>query len=348
MKILIGDVSSYKTIILASFFKRNYPEIEVYTYDYKYFSKFIKTKYSEKHFVINKENIISEISSIVEKNNINLFFPVINSSLKKFWEKKHVFGKALNYLGNFSTFEILNNKKSLHSLAIKLGIKVPKIFSTINDAETPFIVKPTNLSSAEGVKYYFERPKVQIGSPEENLIIQEYVQGFGVGFSFYCKNGEIFNGYGHKRLTEYPISGGSSTYREFYFNDQMYKVSFQIVNYLKYTGFAMFEFKITPKNELYLIEVNPRIWGSINQGLVNGNNYFEQIIGLSKNNKEKFNKNLKTYVTPLVYLSFFQYALNLNFTPLLYFINNLKLNKADISIFNDPLGYLSTILRKLL
>ena len=106
----------------------------------------------------------------------------------------------------------------------------------------------------------------------------------------------------------------------------------------------MFEFKKTKSNELYLIEVNPRIWGSVNQGLQNNCNYFESLLG--KGQMPLRNKACKTFLSPLIYLSIAGYALKGNFLPIYTFLKNMGQNKADVSFVEDPLGWIS-ILAKL-
>ncbi len=82
----------------------------------------------------------------------------------------------------------------------------------------------------------------------------------------------------------------------------------------------MFEFKLKPNDELVLIEVNPRIWGSINQGLQNGVNYFEPILGASQTITEvKKKKDIKKYLSPQVYSSLFMYLLRGKFKSYNYF-----------------------------
>ena len=109
------------------------------------------------------------------------------------------------------------------------------------------------------------------------MVCQEYVAGKGCGYSVYCRNGEILQEYGHLRLAEYPTSGGSSVYRMGFMHPNMRPIAQEILNRIPWTGFAMFEFKLTPDNELVLIEVNPRIWGSINQALQDGIPFFSDV-----------------------------------------------------------------------
>ncbi len=348
MNILIGEISSYKAIVIARFIKRNYKDVKILTYDKKRRSNYIRSKYSEKHFYVNSANFEDELQLIIEENKIDFFFPVINNTLSNLIKNKDNYGKTLRYLGSASSFSILNHKVNLYNLAKELGIKVPNKFENLESAKFPFVVKPSNLSSAIGVHYVFDEKSLAKVNSNEDSIIQEYVEGTGVGYSFYCKDGKINHGYGHRRLAEIPVTGGSSTYRTYYHNNNMHDIASKIVKELNYTGFAMFEFKLTPNNELYLLEVNPRIWGSINQGIVDGNvNYFEAILGESTIKRPLRKRNINTYIAPLVYKSFIKYGLKLRFKSIFQFLINCYKNKADVGIFNDPKGYISTILRKI-
>ena len=345
--VLIGDISSYKAIVICRFIKSYYSQTEILTFDTKKFTKIIRTKYSAKHFVIDPSLMVEQIRSIVSDYQVNFFFPVINERLNMFWADKSNYTGTLDYLGDFSSYQILNDKGKLYQLASKLGIKVPQQYDSIEKSVFPYVIKPANLSSAKGV-LYIRGVKDLPGKVPDHLIIQQYIRGTGVGYSFYCKNGKILNGYGHKRLAEYPVSGGSSTYREGYQNREMIEIAAKMVAHLKYTGFAMFEYKLTPQNEIYLIEVNPRIWGSVNQGLENGVNYFEEMFGKPGIPMQKRKQELKTFLSPLIYSSLFGYSLKLKFKPILYFVKNMRYNSPDVSIIDDPKGYFSLLLRKLL
>jgi len=346
MNLLLGDISSYKAIIIAKFIRKNYPDYKIYSFDKRSFTKNVHTRYVDKHFLIKKYDVESFVK-IINEYKIDYFIPVINESLALFWKYKNKFNKSLDYLGSFDTYEILNDKLKVHALAKELKIKVPERFDNLESAIVPFIIKPTNLSSAKGVIYVNDISDIPKGIASKNVIIQQYVKGKGVGYSFYCKKGEIIHGYGHKRLAEYPITGGTSTYRTNYNNQDLYIAANRMVKKLNYTGFAMFEFKLTDTNELYLLEVNPRIWGSINQGLTNGYNYFEGIFGYPKSEIHIKKKPVNTYIGPLIYLSFLKYFLRLNLNPIMLFIKNIFTNVPDVSLIYDPKGYLSTIFRKL-
>ena len=66
--------------------------------------------YSYKNFIVTKNNYLLQLAEIIELNKIDFFFPVINDSLSQFWFNKEKFGPSLNYLGDYSSYEILNGK----------------------------------------------------------------------------------------------------------------------------------------------------------------------------------------------------------------------------------------------
>jgi len=350
--VLLGEISSYKSIVIARFFKKVYPQLKIVGYDYKKFTKSFHTKYCDKIILVknpkqNKQAHISSLTEIIKTHNIDLFLPVDSGMYGEYVKFNNLLGNTFSYIGDFKTYEQLHDKSKSQKLAEELFIRIPKIYNNINNSVIPFVIKPTNQSSAKGVQYInSEKDRLNVKlNLNEKYVFQEYVKGKGCGYSVFAKNGEIIIGHGHLRLAELPVSGGSSVYRDNFDNNEMKNIASKILKHTKWSGFAMFEFKLTPENEIILIEINPRIWGSINQGLQNGTNYFEAILGKIENN---INSNVKTYLSPSIYIALIKYMLKFNFKPLLVFIRSTFKNHVDVNFFSDPLGYLSMLLRKVL
>lgn len=351
MNILISDVSSFKAIVICKYLKEKYGNVNICSFDTRPFTKYFHTKYSDNHYIIERSTYLESVLDILRKNNIDLFIPIHSNEMDIVLQNKDKAEKALAYWGSYESFGILSDKDRLYELAKELNINVPKRFNEIEEAQVNCVIKPVNQSSARGVRYFFDQEKLDEAKSDlssmKDIIIQEYIQGEGIGYSVFAKNGKILSGFGHKRLAEYPVSGGSSVYRENYENEEIQAVSEKIIDATKWSGFAMFEFKLTPDNEIYLIEVNPRIWGSINQGLQNGVNYFEAILGEASFIVLSDKRSIKTYLSPLIYLSLLKYLQQLNFRPLFMFIGNAFQNRADVDILSDFKGWFGTILRNL-
>jgi predicted ATP-grasp superfamily ATP-dependent carboligase len=68
----------------------------------------------------------------------------------------------------------------------------------------------------------------------------------------------------HKRLREYPVTGGASTLRVSTWNKRLAEYSIKLLREMNWQGVAMVEFKLNEKNgSANLIEVNGRFWGSL-------------------------------------------------------------------------------------
>jgi len=97
------------------------------------------------------------------------------------------------------------------------------------------------------------------------LLIQERIQGAGVGI-FACFNrGEAVAYFSHRRIREKPPSGGVSVLRESFPVDAALKLySARLLQALQWHGVAMVEFKKDERRGGYkLMEVNGRFWGSL-------------------------------------------------------------------------------------
>lgn len=345
MNLLIGDASSYKAIVIAKYLKKNYDNINIIGFDKSNILKIIHSKYFDiiVNWDINLDASYEKLKNIIDEYSIDLMLPVNSNDLTLIMKNKYKLLKVLNYLGDLEAYEILNNKDKLNYLAKDLEIKVPQIYNNFESASIPFVIKPKNLSSSKGVKYIFTQKEKEEYDNDliKDMLFQEYIEGEGVGYSLFAKNGMSSIGYGHIRIAEYPVSGGSSVLRKSYNNSTIKLNSERIIKKLNWSGFVMFEYKLAKNGEVYLIEANPRIWGSINQGLQNKINYFEDLFGRINNNDLQMEKDVDTYLSPLLYFSLIQYILKFKFKPITNFISNFKNSKADVSFFNDPIGYIS-------
>jgi len=105
----------------------------------------------------------------------------------------------------------------------------------------------------------------------EMPLIQEYVHGEGYGVEVLFNHGEPRAIFMHRRLREYPITGGASTLRESIYNERMKNIALDLMESLEWHGVAMVEFKLDKKDgEPKLMEVNGRFWGSLALSIASG------------------------------------------------------------------------------
>ncbi|MHC2995812.1 MAG: ATP-grasp domain-containing protein [Candidatus Atribacteria bacterium] len=168
---------------------------------------------------------------------------------------------------------------------IYLGLK--KDLKNIN-IKLPIVVK-RNLEAGESLVRYVNNKidleyaidKFLNDESQDNMfpIIQEYIYGIGVGFFGFYQNGKLKRFYIHKRLREYPVSGGPSTAAKTFYHPRVFEYGKRILDKLNWNGIAMVEFKYNQKlDKLWLMEVNPKFWGSTELGLASGINFGELLI----------------------------------------------------------------------
>ncbi|MBR5854696.1 MAG: ATP-grasp domain-containing protein [Paludibacteraceae bacterium] len=351
MRVLLGEISSYKAIVIARYIQQRYPNVELWAYDNKPLIQHLHSRYVNKCAYIpytTLDDYIRRIATYIYENQIDVFIPVHSDFIGQILQHKHLFGCTLDYIGEYNDYVQLHEKNLLMQIANELQIDIPKTYPTIAEAQVPFVIKPTNLSSAKGVRYcHTIETKEQLKSiSPSGLICQEYIQGQGCGYELYCRNGKIIAEYGHLRLAEWPTTGGSSVLRKGYIHPKMRDVAEKILAQVSWTGFIMFEFKLTDDGRLVMIEANPRIWGSINQALQNDCKLFTAILGaptVSTSCEEK-----RTCLSPQVWLAMISYMCKGKWSSVKDYFKNLRITHSDVSVWEDISGVLSMIIRKLL
>lgn len=98
----------------------------------------------------------------------------------------------------------------------------------------------------------------------QGLLVQEFLPGHGEGLFLLARGGECLAAFAHRRLREKPPSGGVSVLREAVEPDpRLLAASQALIARLGLDGVAMVEFRCPPGEEPALMEINPRLWGSL-------------------------------------------------------------------------------------
>lgn len=201
--------------------------------------------------------------------------------------------------------QVARRKDKILRLSEKLGIPVPetwyvKNLSQLDSLKTnlpyPVVIKPKMGSGAIGV-FYPRNPEelvAQYMAVHQRFpypLIQELIpqEGSGFGASFLLdERGQVRASFMHKRLREYPVSGGASTLRESVRRDDVRDMGLSLLKALNWFGVAMVEFKLDPRDGIpKLMEVNPRFWGSLSLAIEAGVNFPYLLYLMSRGEKFK-------------------------------------------------------------
>jgi predicted ATP-grasp superfamily ATP-dependent carboligase len=186
--------------------------------------------------------------------------------------------------------EVCLNKGATMALAARLGLPHPRtdIAESAKDllaissdfAGREFVVKPVRGVGASGVRY---NPSFDTETAEAYwqtygpALVQDRIpaEGDGVGVSLlFGADGSCLAHFSHKRLQQYPNSGGPSTDRVGIDDPQLLERSLMLMRALNWRGVAMVEWKVDPRDGVAkLMEVNPRFWGSLELAVRSGVNF---------------------------------------------------------------------------
>jgi predicted ATP-grasp superfamily ATP-dependent carboligase len=108
------------------------------------------------------------------------------------------------------------------------------------------------------------RKQIEQWLPFTTVLRQEYVSGRGVGAEFLFDRGKKIWHFVHERVHEVPFTGGASSYRRSIPPiPALLADAERILTSLEWHGVAMVEFRVDLHGQHWLIEINPRLWGSL-------------------------------------------------------------------------------------
>ncbi len=183
-----------------------------------------------------------------------------------------------------------NDTDRLLRVASGLGVPVPAT-TTLGPGEAvgdlarrvafPVVVKyraGEELRLPPGLRYAIVRspadfPRVfgEMHSRQAHPLVQEYIPGAGFGVSaVFNRRREPVALFQHRRIREYPASGGPSCFCESTAEPRLADYAVRLLRELEWVGVAMVEFKQDAAGEYRLMEINPRFWGSLPLALAAG------------------------------------------------------------------------------
>jgi predicted ATP-grasp superfamily ATP-dependent carboligase len=223
----------------------------------------------------------------VQETNFDLLLPVGFTTTLAITHRRAEFERFVRLqLASPEKIELAANKKCMAELASTVDVPVPRTSLPSSKAEWntlakdftyPVVVKPLMETAGRSVSYAMDQNELlalgDSGSyfSPPSLLLQEYIPGFGCGFFATYRNGTCSRVFMHRRLREYPASGGVSTCAESFYDAKLELYGRRILDALSWHGVAMVEFRYDERDgEFKLIEVNPKFWGSLDLALEAG------------------------------------------------------------------------------
>lgn len=100
--------------------------------------------------------------------------------------------------------------------------------------------------------------------PDMPVQEQAWVPGRGVGVEVLYDRGRLAWHFVHERLHEWPLTGGASTLRRAAGPEpELVEMTRRLLDRLQWHGVAMVEWRRDEHGAVHLMEINPRLWGSL-------------------------------------------------------------------------------------
>ena len=184
---------------------------------------------------------------------------------------------------SLAAFRAISDKEHMLSVASEVGLATPAQIrldratdlatAALDRLRFPVVLKPARSVSGgviHSVAYATDldalRTRIDaLPSSAFPLLIQQRVIGEGTGVFLLRWNGRILASFAHRRLRESPPSGGASVYSESVAADpELVAAAARLLERFEWRGVAMLELKRdTATGTPYVMEVNGRLWGSL-------------------------------------------------------------------------------------
>lgn len=229
-----------------------------------------------------------------------VLFPMTDVSLSEVLKRRNDLREDIHLpFADYQRYMALSDKARLFRTANALGIPMPPTVSSLDwppgDIQAamreasalrfPLVVKSSRsrmymdgslvIGSVDYVRDRVELERVlsKEAYRKGTFVIQERIEGPGVGIFLLSQEGRIHAHFAHRRIREKPPSGGVSVLCESISPSPLALDSAaKLLEHTGWSGVAMVEFKLDRRDHDIpkLIEVNARFWGSLQLAVSSG------------------------------------------------------------------------------
>ncbi|MDW7775641.1 MAG: ATP-grasp domain-containing protein [Methanosarcinales archaeon] len=230
---------------------------------------------------------VEKMLDLVKNGEYDTIIPVRDDVTLLLSKNKDIFSKFINIpVADYDTLWIGRDKAQTIKAALSNDVPCPKTYFPSDpddlqrfqdDLEYPAVIKPHESSGSRGIKMVHSFGELlieykKVYSDFGPAMVQEFIPyGGAYGVSMLFNKGEPRAIFTHKRIREYPASGGPSILRESVRYPEIEEHATRLLKKLNWHGVAMVEFRIDSRNnEPKLMEINPRFWGSLQLAVYSG------------------------------------------------------------------------------
>lgn len=244
------------------------------------------------NFRWERDDFVDKVLEIAGKSGAETLIPVGARSVFATNESREQIARKVDFaIGPAPSLALSKNKAELLEFAAGLGLEIPEnersseyssLVKSLKKFPLPFVVKssselsrfkPLYVRTKDDVKRVLREETLAAASAEGELILQRLIVGPGQGFFALYQDQKCKRVMMHQRLRETPETGGSSWAAKSIYSAPLFESGMLLLDALGWHGPAMVEFKVdSTTGKPYLIELNPKLWGSLDLCIASGVN----------------------------------------------------------------------------
>ncbi len=252
-------------------------------------SRFCKGRMTYPSPFTKQQEFIESLVTFMKQESIDIILPVLEETFTCLKHKEILKNAGVAFfLPEYSDALALHAKGTLTAISQELNIDVPptwELEEVLNSAtcreELPFpvIVKPKQGGGGWGMKKFTSAADLYTVTSSEiefpqNYIVQSIVQGQLIGVCGIYHQGKCIASDSYISTTVYPLRVGQPTTRLTQAFPQAIEAMNTLLAHMQWDGVCEIDFIFDEKNnKSYLIDANPRFWGSIKHNIAANVNY---------------------------------------------------------------------------
>jgi predicted ATP-grasp superfamily ATP-dependent carboligase len=268
-------------------------------------SRFARGSFVVADAAIAPNEFADQIREAVRTAEIDVVLPMTDPAVLTLVARRKQLGHVLVPWPDIDAVRQIADKAAVLDAASELGIAVPaqrrvessgEAVAAAADLRWPIVLKPSRTVRERGdgamtglaVRHVRDAGSLparlaELGEAAFPLLMQERIVGPGIGVFLLVWQGRVVARFAHRRLREWPPSGGASVYAESIAADpSLFERSIALLEHFGWSGVAMVEYKVDAATGTpYLMEINGRFWGSLQLAIDSGVDFPAILLGVA-------------------------------------------------------------------
>jgi predicted ATP-grasp superfamily ATP-dependent carboligase len=254
-----------------------------------FFSKHCHSKMLYPNPIHKPEAFVEKIVYYLKKHPHDVLLPTDDLTLLLLSEKRQELESIIRVpFPSRNTLEYGLDKSKATALVSTLGVPLPRTYypknaedvgKIANETSAPLIIKPKQSSGARGIEYVGDKDLVDVWNKAHQeypcpLVQEQIPSGTRYDVCVLMDHARPLASFAQKELRHYPLKDGFSTMQESIHHPELIERAVAILKEMGWHGLAEVEFMENPlTGEILFMEVNPRIWASIQLAISCGINF---------------------------------------------------------------------------